>query len=191
MYMTIPQFFAHTLTCFRDRIAIRNTKEKPQEPQEVTYRELGHMADKLAVGLEKMEIVKGDRVAIMSRPRIRFAAAFLAIARLGGWVIPVDPTLTVSEVADIINRSGTKAIFAPEELFERLPQDGIERINFDDGNQGTTFLSLLIDGTPPQVKIDESDIAPFSPTHRAQQVKQRGFFLATETSPPISKGASR
>ncbi len=157
--MTILEFLFRTLTRFPGRIAIRNTKEKPQEPQEVTYRELDQMAGKLAIGLTKMGIMKGDRVAIMSRPRIRFAAAFLAITRLGGWVIPVDPTLTVSEVADILNRSGAKGIFAPQELFERLPQEGIERINFDDTDKGTAFSSLLLDGTAPQVKIDEKDIA--------------------------------
>jgi len=190
VYMTIPEFFSRTLTRFPDRIAIRNTREKPQEPQEVTYRELDQMVSKLSVGLANMGIGKRDKVAIMSRPRIRFAASLLAIARLGGWVIPVDPTLTVTEVADILDRSGAKAICAPEmsslsdsrrrvasaststtasrerrshpssdELFERLPKEGSERINFDDGKQGTAFSSLLLDGTPPQVEIDESDIA--------------------------------
>jgi len=159
VYMTIPEFFSRTLTRFPDRIAIRNTREKPQEPQEVTYRELDQMVSKLSVGLANMGIGKRDKVAIMSRPRIRFAASLLAIARLGGWVIPVDPTLTVSEVADILDRSGARAICAPDELFDRLPKEGIERINFDDGKQGTAFSSLLLDGTPPQVEIDEKDIA--------------------------------
>ena len=54
MYMTIPEFFSHTLARFPDRIAIRNTREKPQEPQEVTYRELDQMVSELAVGLAKM-----------------------------------------------------------------------------------------------------------------------------------------
>ncbi len=157
--MPIPEFFSHTLTRFPDRIAIRNTREKPQEPQEVTYRELDQMASNLAVGLAKRGISKRDKVAIMSRPRIRFAASLLAVTRLGGWVIPVDPTLTKSEIAGILDRSGAKTIFAPEELFERLPKEGIDRINFDDGNQGTPFSSLLLDGTPPQVEIDEKDIA--------------------------------
>ncbi|MCD6495269.1 acyl--CoA ligase [Candidatus Bipolaricaulota bacterium] len=159
MYMTIPEFLDRTLTRFPDRIAIRNTKEKPQEPREVTYRELDQMASKLAVGLAKMGIMKGDRLAIMSRPRIRFAAALLAITRLGGWVIPLDPTLTPSEVADIVDRSGAKVVLAPGELFDRLPSEGIERINFDDADEGTPFSSLLLDGSPPQVEIDEKDIA--------------------------------
>ena len=88
MYMTIPQFFSRTLTRFPDRTAIRNTREKPQEPPEVTYHELDQIASNLAVGLAKMGIVKGDRVAIMSRPRIRFAASLLAIKARQGRLAP-------------------------------------------------------------------------------------------------------
>ena len=157
--MTIPEFHARTLTRFPDRVAVRNTKEKPQEPKEVTYRELDQLTSKLTVGLARMGITKKDKVAIMSRPRIRFAASFLAITRLGAWVIPLDPTLTASEVKDIIDRSGAKAVFAPSELFERLPARGVERINFDDSDEGTPFSSLLLDGDQPQVEIDEKDIA--------------------------------
>ncbi|HEX32263.1 MAG TPA: long-chain fatty acid--CoA ligase, partial [Candidatus Acetothermia bacterium] len=94
VYMTIPEFQARTTERFPDRIAVRNTKEKPQEPREVTYSELESMTSKLATGLAKLGIRKNDKVGIMSRPRIRFAAAFLAITRLGAWVIPLDPTLT-------------------------------------------------------------------------------------------------
>jgi len=159
VYMTIPEFQARTTERFPDRVAVRNTKEKPQEPREVTYSELESMTSKLATGLAKLGIRKNDKVGIMSRPRIRFAAAFLAITRLGAWVIPLDPTLTASEVKDIVDRSGVKAVFAPSELLERLPQDGIELINFDDGDEGTPFSSLLLDGDPPQVKIEETDIA--------------------------------
>jgi len=159
VYMTIPQFFSNTLSRFPDRVAVRNTRQKPQEPTEVTYRELDEMVTKLAVGLANMGITKGDKIAIMSRPRIRFATALLAITRLGGWVVPVDPTLTKAEVKDIVDRSSAKAIFASQDLFGQLPKDGVERIDFDDGDYGTNFSALLVDGVVPEVELDEKDIA--------------------------------
>ena len=159
MYLTIPEFLTRTLTRFPDRLAIRNTREKPQESNEVTFRELDQISSKLAVGLARMGITKGDKVAIMSRPRIRFAASLLAIMRLGGWVIPLDPTLTSPEVKSILDRAGAVVVFAPGRLFARLPADGITRIDLDDGDEGTPFSSLLLDGTPPTVEIDEKDIA--------------------------------
>ncbi len=159
MYMTIPQFFSSTLSRFPDRVAVRNTRQKPQEPEEVTYRELDEMVAKLAVGLANMEIKKGDKLAIMSRPRIRFAVAFLAITRLGGWVVPVDPTLTKAEVKDIVDRSGAKAIFAAQDLFDQLPKEGIERIDFDDSGQGINFSSLLVDSSPSEVELYDTDVA--------------------------------
>lgn len=159
MYMTIPQFFSSTLSRFPDRLAIRNTRQKPQETNEVTYQELDKMVTRLAVGLSNMGMKKGDRIAIMSRPRIRFAVALLASTHLGGWVIPVDPTLTEAEVKDIVDRSGAKAIFASQDLLDQLPKEGIEKIDFDDGDNETSFSSLLVDGVPPEVKLDEKDIA--------------------------------
>jgi long-chain acyl-CoA synthetase len=157
--MTIPQFFSNTVSRFPDRVAVRNTRQKPQEPTEVTYRELHEMVTKLAIGLANMGITKGDKLAIMSRPRIRFATALLAITRLGGWVVPVDPTLTKAEVKDIIDRSGAKAVFASQDLLDRLPKEGVEVVDFDDGDYGTKFSALLADGVVPEVKLDEKDIA--------------------------------
>ncbi len=159
MLLTIPQFLARTLAQFPDRQIIRNTRTKPQEPDEITLRELDHLSTRLAVGLAHMGIGKGDRVAIMARPRIRFAAALLAIVRLGAWVVPIDPTLTVTETTDILTRSGARAVFAPAQLFSQLPADGVTHIDFDDGPSATPFSSLLVEGSAPSVDIASDDIA--------------------------------
>jgi long-chain acyl-CoA synthetase len=117
------------------------------------------MANNLAVGLAAMGIGRGDRVAIMSRPRIRFAAAIIAIARLGGWTVPIDPTLTRPEVTGILTEAEVKAIFAPAELFDRLPTEGPPLIDFDEGPTGTPFSSLLQEGEPPEPTLSDQEIA--------------------------------
>lgn len=159
MYLTIPRFFARTVARFPDRPAVRNTRNRPQEPHEVTYSKLDQLVRRLASGLAAMGIEKGDRVAIMSRPRIRFAAAFLAIVRLGAWVVPLDPTLTLNEAEDIITEAEVKAVFAPHHLFDRLPKGGPTLIDFNDGPDGISFASLLREGTPPEVALSEFDTA--------------------------------
>jgi long-chain acyl-CoA synthetase len=159
LLLTIPQFVSRTLKQFPDRPAIRNTRAKPQEPDEVTFRELDRLSTRLAVGLAGMGISKGDRVAIMARPRIRFAAALLAIVRLGALVVPIDPTLTATETADILKRSGARAVFAPTRLFDRLSAEGVARISFDDDVNEISFSSLLLDGGLPNVEITQDDTA--------------------------------
>ena len=158
-YLTIPQYFARSVERFPDRAAVGNTKDHPGEPEKITFSELDQLSAQLAVGLASLGIKQGDRVAIMSRPRIRFAIATLAILRLGGWMVPLDPTLAKPEAEALIKESGAKAVFAPEELFDHLPSDGPILINFDDGNKGTAFSSLLHDGPLPKVEISADDIA--------------------------------
>ena len=157
-YLTIPEYFARTVERFPDRAAVGNTKDHPGEPDKISFNELDRLSARLAVGLAKFGIKKGDRVAIMSRPRVRFAAATLGILRLGGWMVPLDPTLAKPEAETLLEKSGAKMVFAPGELFDRLPKDGPTLIDLDD-RERTPFSSLLQDGVPPAVEISEDDIA--------------------------------
>jgi len=158
-YLTIPEFFARTVARYPDLPAVGNTKPHPGEPDKVTFKELDRLSSRLAVGLAGLGIEKGDRVAIMSRPRIRFAVAALGILRLGAWMVPLDPTLTKPEAEGLIADAQVKAVFAPETLFDRLPDKGPVLIDFDDGPQGMKFSTLLGDGRPPTVALGEDDIA--------------------------------
>ncbi len=158
-YLTIPEYFSRTVERFPDRPAVGNTKGHPGEPDKISFKELDRLSTRLAAGLAKLGIEEGDRVAIMSRPRIRFAAAALGILKLGAWIVPLDPTLAKNEAEALIEEAGVKAVFAPGKLFTRLPKNGPLVIDFDDGENRTPFSLLLHDGEPPSVEITEEDIA--------------------------------
>ena len=159
MYATIPEFFSHTVKQFPDRVALRNARQQIGEPKEITYSELAHLTEALASGLAGIGIEKGDKVAIMSRPRIGFAAAFLALARLGAWALPLDPTFTASETGFILGQAEAKAVFAPGRLRERLPQDGPTIIDLDDGADGTPLSELITESRTEAADVRPSDVA--------------------------------
>lgn len=158
-YLTIPRYFARSVERFPDRPAVGNTKDHPGEPDKISFKELDRLSARLALGLAGLGVKKGDRVAIMSRPRIRFAAAVLGAIRLGAWMVPLDPTLAKNEAEALVKDAGVKAVFATGELFDRLPETGPLLIDFNDGRDGIPFSSLLHDGEPPAVEISEDDIA--------------------------------
>ncbi len=158
-YLTIPAYFARSVERLPDFPAIGNTRPHPNEPDAITFRELDRLSSQLACGLNNLGIKRGDRVAIMSRPRIRFAVALLGILKLGAWMVPLDPTLAKHEAETLIAEAEAKAVFAPGELFDRLPHGGPTLVDFDDGKQGMKFSSLLAAGTPPTVTLNEDDIA--------------------------------
>ncbi len=157
-YLTIPEYFARSVGRFSDLPAIGNTRPHPGEPDVITFRDLDQLSARVARGLVEVGVKQGDRVAIMSRPRIRFAAALLGILRIGAWMIPLDPTLAKPEAEMLIAESGARVVFAPGELFDRLPSQGLIRIDFDD-EADMPFASFLRDGNVPTPELTDADIA--------------------------------
>jgi len=154
---TLPRMLDDVAARYPDHVAICNASEIAGEPKSITYRDLIDEIDRLAAGLAAAGVSKGDRVLLASRPRIRFAAAVFALLRLGAWVVPVDPTFTGQEIAGIADHAEPTAIFAPGELFERLP-DGPIRFDLDDSLE-RSYRDLLSDGPPPDVDVSPDDIA--------------------------------
>ena len=155
---TLRTLFARSVAQYPDHIAVRNTKPFVGEANEISYRALDLLSDRLAVGLQRAGVAKGDRVAILSRPRIRYAAVLLATWKAGAWIVPLDPALTREEVATLVDHAEPKAVFAAGELMEKVPSDADLRVDLDDVAE-PTFTTLCGDGAPTQPPLDEGDIA--------------------------------
>lgn len=75
------------------------------------YRDLWHSVDRLADFLvREWGIVKGDRVAIMLPNSIQFVVGFLACAKIGAIISPVNPLYTARELEHQLQDSGAKGI---------------------------------------------------------------------------------
>jgi len=155
---TIPLLFGRSAAQYADRPAVRNAKEIPGEPPEITYRGLEEMSDQTAAGLADHGIGPGDRVALISAPRIRYAAALLAVWKRGAWAVPIDPSWTREEVAEVFDRARPKLTFAPSDAFTRLPDDGSIRIDLGD-RVAPTFRDLLAASPREPVPVKPDDIA--------------------------------
>ena len=65
----------------------------------------------LALGLEALGVVAGDRIGIMSESRPEWLTADLAVQLLGGVTVPVYPTLTPPQAAAILADAGARFVF--------------------------------------------------------------------------------
>lgn len=65
----------------------------------------------LALGLEALGVVAGDRVGLMSESRPEWLTADLAVQLLGGVTVPVYPTLTPPQVGAILADAGVRFVF--------------------------------------------------------------------------------
>jgi acyl-CoA synthetase (AMP-forming)/AMP-acid ligase II len=74
---TVNDVFQRAFRVFGDRIAVTS------EDTSWTYRELGERSRRLAGGLQRLGLGRGDRVAILSETRPEYVEAYAALASLG------------------------------------------------------------------------------------------------------------
>ena len=93
----------------------------------INYRELWDRAARVAGGLQALGIERGDRVAIRLGNSLNWCVAFFGIELAGAIAVPVNTRFTETEVEYVIDDSGSKFVFLPD---ERLP-DGPARTVVD------------------------------------------------------------
>jgi long-chain acyl-CoA synthetase len=87
-----------------------------------TNREIAREAAQLALGLQSLGIQQGDRVIVTALNCPEVVAAYQAIARVGGVIIPAMPLLKIPEIHYIIANSQARAIIASPILFPLLQE---------------------------------------------------------------------
>jgi len=120
---------SHLATLFQDRVQAHPERELlVHEARRWSYGEVDQQAGGLAASLAGLGIGPGDRLAVDLPNWAEWVVAFLAGARLGATVVPLDPGLGFHELKYQLRHSEAKAAVTPElwggtdylELFEEL-----------------------------------------------------------------------
>ena len=107
--------FDETLRKFGNRNAYAFVGEEPK-----TYERVNREIQSVIAFLEKNGIVPGDKVAILSLNMPTWGVAFFSITFMGAVVIPVLPDFSITEVGNVLEHSGAKAIFISTSLLPRI-----------------------------------------------------------------------
>src|SRR4051794_7683328 len=99
--MNIGSLLAQNARKFPELLAIEC------EGRSFTYRQFNEEVNKLANGLLKQRINKGDKLALMMKNSDHFVFTFFAAAKIGAIAVPVNFRLTASEVHYILDQSDT------------------------------------------------------------------------------------
>jgi long-chain acyl-CoA synthetase len=113
--MTFPSVFSETLGKFGKMDAYAFAGEKPKSYESV-YKDI----QALIAMLEKNSICPGDKVAILSSNMPNWGIAFFAITFMGAIAVPVLPDFSPTEIGNILDHAGAKAIFVSTPLLPRL-----------------------------------------------------------------------
>jgi long-chain acyl-CoA synthetase len=84
----------------------------------MTRAELDHLSVQIAAVLRADGVGPGDRVAISLQNTPVFPAVVLAVWRLGGIVVPINPMLRPDELTPMLADSGAKSMIAHPEMYD-------------------------------------------------------------------------
>ncbi len=176
MYPTLNEMFETSVKRFADNVALRmlipTERKKGKGVQlvlnEISYSRLGETVGRLGAALQALGVRKGDRVALISKPRAAFAMALFAVLRCGAAVLPLDPDLQRGELKRILEEAGVSAaIFSgskAEDLAairsESLPDMSL--ICMDRSTlEGIEFMDAVVLGHRPtaSIPVTQDDLA--------------------------------
>ena len=115
--LTFPGMFNETLRKFGKHDAYAFVGEDPK-----TYETVNGEIRALIAFQEKIGICPGDKVAILSLNMPNWAVAYFSITFMGAVVVPILPDFSNTEVANVLEHSGAKAIFISNSLLCRIEE---------------------------------------------------------------------
>jgi acyl-CoA synthetase (AMP-forming)/AMP-acid ligase II len=163
---TFEALLARDFGAFDQLIAV-HALERPDHPaliqdgERLDYRGLDQLMDRVASGLQRDGIGKGDVVAICASASIAYAAVFLGVLRAGAAVAPLAPSSTAETLAAMIADSGARILFLDADAADTLaPVAGTlaaRRVALDGSAAGRAFEAWL---APRGARPDPVDIEP-------------------------------
>jgi long-chain acyl-CoA synthetase len=112
--LTFPAMFNETLRKFGKYNAYAFVGESP-----ISYEKANREIQSVMAFLEKNGIVYGDKVVILSSNMPNWGITFFSITFMGAVVVPILPNFSTTEIRNVLEHSGAKAIFISSSL---LPQ---------------------------------------------------------------------
>jgi long-chain acyl-CoA synthetase len=105
------------------------------EGRDITYAETGDLVRRRAAFLQREGYGKGDIIAMMAVNSPDWCVTFMAIAAMGGIVLPLDTSLQPEQTGPMLARAGAKAFFASR-AFEGFAGDLASYEISTSGNMG-------------------------------------------------------
>lgn len=121
---TFYDLIRRNAACFASRPALRDR----EEGRTLTFAEVRDLVDRLAAGLRRAGVGKGDRIGVLGKNSLEYFLLYGAAAALGAIVVPVNWRLSAEEAVYNLQDAAPKLLFADAEYTamlaaarERLP----------------------------------------------------------------------
>jgi long-chain acyl-CoA synthetase len=88
----------------------------------ITYKEMDELTDRLAAGLYKLGVRKGDRVGVFIPNTPQFVIAYFAILKIGGVVVATNPLYTQREIIHQVNDAGAEIMILMTNNYDKVKE---------------------------------------------------------------------
>lgn len=160
--MNVGSLLTTSAIPYSDKIALIEGERR------VSYNALNKRVNQLATRLSKLNVKKGDKLAIYLHNSIEWAEIYFALSKIGAIVVPANFRIKGEELIHVLNNSETKMLFFDVELKENIETvkselKGVEKFILV-GDIPACWYQLyegLFDDSPadePPVFVSEEDI---------------------------------
>jgi fatty-acyl-CoA synthase len=150
---TIGENLERTVARFGDREALVDVAAG----RRWTYAELNDDVDRLARGLLRRGIEKGDRVGIWAPNCGEWVITQYATAKIGAVLVNVNPAYRTHELRYVVEQSGMRLLISATEFKTSDYRAMIEEIGFADVVYLTDLSGMLVDGPPVEADLSFDD----------------------------------
>ena len=120
--ISLPELLAESAGRFQDKIAAVHGS------QTATFKELNARCGGIASGLAELGVQPGQRVALMGQNSIEYIAAFFAILKAGGVIVPFSPAYSAREIGAQLRDSEPSAAIVDADLMASFVKAGGDAI---------------------------------------------------------------
>ena len=115
-WMNLGQNFKVNAKRYPDTLALKD------QNRSFTYRQTNERLNRLADSLLALGIKKGDKVAVLLENSVEIVELYLAAAKTGIVIVPINFRLVGPEIEYIVNNSDAETIFVHEQFTETVDQ---------------------------------------------------------------------
>src|SRR5208283_2227291 len=174
-WMNLGQNFKVNAKKYPDTLALKD------QNRSFTYRQTNERVNRLAGSLLAVGLRKGDKIAVLLENSIEIVELYLATAKTGLIIVPINFRLVGREIEYIVNNSDSVAIFVHEQFTETVDQIGPElgKIRRDG--------RFVVGGPAAGYREYETLIDAGSPQEPACEVKPSDTWILIYTSGTTGK----
>ncbi|MDR3522632.1 MAG: cyclohexanecarboxylate-CoA ligase [Acetobacteraceae bacterium] len=150
---TINDYLGTCLANCPDKLALTAYRLESGQSRRFTYRELATMADRIAIGLARLGIARGDIVGCQLPNWWQFTLIYLACSRIGAVMNPLMHIFRERELSFMLAHGEVKLLVVPKLFrgfdYEKMAQDlqpslpHLQHLVVVDGDGENSFDALL------------------------------------------------